>query len=239
MAKNLQLITADSRKLPIQNSSVRLAIVHPPYFKVDPFRYGGNPKKQLNFGHSKSKYVKNIVASVKELERVLTADGSIWINVGPSEGADVLSIAEIVKKTNLQIADNLIHHHPDRSTIEDGLKSDSVSVWYRLVKSPQSFHNVNEINKYSNAVWTFRFNNLASEVDQELAKKYHVLDVVNEELPKRLIQMYSTVGDTVLDSFGGSAIVAVTAAKLGRIGISVDVSSAQKVVAEERARLTL
>lgn len=239
MTSNLKLITADCRKLPVKSKSVNLVIVHPPYFNMDPFRYGGNPKSQINFKLNRKIYVKNMVTAVKELERVLVDDGSIWVNIGAAHGADIDVVAAILKNTGLKIADNLVHYHPTTTEPTPQLKSESVSVWYRLVKTPDAYSNPYEIRKYSSGIWEFPFNNMGSTVDQEMSKRHHMLDVVNQELPRRLIQMYSRVGDTVLDSFGGTAIVAVTAVELDRIGISIDISPAQKIVAEERARLTL
>ncbi len=44
-----------------------------------------------------------------------------------------------------------------------------------------------------------------------------------EELPKRLIKMYSFVGDTVLDPFLGSGTTILTAAKLGRNSLGYEI----------------
>jgi len=44
-----------------------------------------------------------------------------------------------------------------------------------------------------------------------------------EELPKRLIKMYSFIGDTVLDPFLGSGTTILTAAKLGRNSLGYEI----------------
>jgi DNA modification methylase len=62
---------------------------------------------------------------------------------------------------------------------------------------------------------------------------------MNVEIPKRFIEMFSKKNAVVLDPFGGSALVAVTAAELGRRGISNDISEEQNKAAEQRALLTL
>src|SRR5581483_3138578 len=43
------------------------------------------------------------------------------------------------------------------------------------------------------------------------------------EIPRRLISMYSFVGDTVVDPFGGTGTTAYAAALTGRNSISVDI----------------
>lgn len=49
-----------------------------------------------------------------------------------------------------------------------------------------------------------------------------------EELPKRLIKMYSFVGDTVLDPFLGSGTTILTSAKLGRNSIGYEIGFSTK-----------
>lgn len=45
-----------------------------------------------------------------------------------------------------------------------------------------------------------------------------------EELPKRLIKMFSFVGDTILDTFLGSGIITLAARKLQRNSIEVEIN---------------
>ena len=63
------------------------------------------------------------------------------------------------------------------------------------------------------------------------------------ELPERLIQLYTYVGDVVLDPFLGSGSTAVAAVRSGRhyVGFDTDadyVALAQRRVDEERAATT-
>jgi DNA modification methylase len=50
--------------------------------------------------------------------------------------------------------------------------------------------------------------------------------------------MFSKKGQVVLDPFGGSGLVATTAAEMGRMGISNDISASQTQAATERAKLS-
>lgn len=55
-----------------------------------------------------------------------------------------------------------------------------------------------------------------------------------EELPKRLIKLYSFFGDTVLDPFMGSGTTAVTAVTLGRNAIGFEINQDYIKIAKER-----
>ncbi|MCI4352147.1 MAG: site-specific DNA-methyltransferase [Thermoplasmata archaeon] len=58
------------------------------------------------------------------------------------------------------------------------------------------------------------------------------------EIPRRLVRMFSVVGDTVLDPFAGTGTTLWEAAKLGRhgIGIEVDPTRARELERERRRR---
>lgn len=234
---NLTAITGDACKLPLADKSVNLIITHPPYYKVDPFRYGGNPKLQINFGLKRKRYVKLMVKAIREMERVLVEDGSIWIGIGSADAVDYSILSRILEKTSLKLGGVIVHDYSTDYTT-NYVQSDTITIWAQLVKSPDFFSATSEVRQYGKAVWKFPFNNMENPVDLELSKKYHVLDAVNQELPYRLIKMYSKAGDVVLDPFGGSGVIPVIAAMLSRKAISNDISTSQKEVLLERARLS-
>lgn len=57
------------------------------------------------------------------------------------------------------------------------------------------------------------------------AKRWHPAPFPRE-LPRRLIELYSWPGDTVLDPFVGSGTTAFEAVRLGRVGLGVDACAA-------------
>jgi site-specific DNA-methyltransferase (adenine-specific) len=57
-----------------------------------------------------------------------------------------------------------------------------------------------------------------------------------EDLPERLIKLYSFVEDTVLDPFVGSGTTCAVASRLGRRSIGVDIDPAYCAIAAERCR---
>lgn len=60
--------------------------------------------------------------------------------------------------------------------------------------------------------------------------------VFPEELPLRLIKLFSFWGETVLDPFGGTGTTAKVAASLGRGAVSVDQNKGYVRIAKERCR---
>jgi len=60
--------------------------------------------------------------------------------------------------------------------------------------------------------------------------------VFPEELPLRLIKLFSFWGETVLDPFGGTGTTAQVAASLGRSAVSVDQNKGYVRIAKERCR---
>jgi DNA modification methylase len=56
------------------------------------------------------------------------------------------------------------------------------------------------------------------------------------EIPRRLIQMFSFVGDTVVDPFGGTGSTALAALETGRNSVTVDIEAGYVDLIERRLR---
>lgn len=62
--------------------------------------------------------------------------------------------------------------------------------------------------------------------------------VFPEEIPKRLIKLFTFWGETVLDPFGGTGTTAAVALSLGRNAVSIDQNSTYNNVAKKRCTAT-
>ncbi|MGC8826622.1 MAG: DNA-methyltransferase, partial [Anaerolineae bacterium] len=91
----------------------------------------------------------------------------------------------------------------------------------------QSRLSIEEWNAYFRGHWVF---------PGEKQTKH--LAMFPEELPRRLILLYTNVGDVVLDPFMGSGTTAVTAKKLRRHYIGYELSPEYCRLAEERLLAT-
>ena len=217
-------VTADATKLPFLDNSVDLIITHPPYIGIDTSRYGGDPKLQINYG-GKKKMVKLLTKAMEEMRRVLKDQGSIFIATNNSEEMSQRVVLAAVDKVGLRYMGSIFQHsydfEPDFKP-EERLVENSVTVWHHF-SIKDIYYNPFMVKKFNDPVWRIPFDNQDG-----------ILDSINRAIPERFIQMFSKPGAVVLDPFGGSGVVAVTACELGRKGISSDVSPAQTIAAEKR-----
>lgn len=241
----ITLIRGDATKLPLPSESVDLIITHPPYFGVDVERYGGDKSKQLGFvGSTNKKYFKLMDKATKEMYRVLKPSGHLWIAMSPFDGIDSTYVHNVLKNTKFRYLDRVYQDsYEDQLVVPEhkpeGLASNSITIWNHFTKSDDFYYNHIECVRHNDPVWEMDFSNLADPVDKKLHETYAVQDTVNKELVSRLIKMFSKPTQVVLDPFGGTGIVPITAAQLGRQGILNDISEKQIKGAEQRILLTL
>lgn len=238
----LVLGMGDATKINLPSSSVDLVITHPPYFGINFDRYGGDPDKQINSFSSK-KMLKLLAKTTKEIYRVLKPNGHFIIANGPNDAVDHRYYLHVLEHTDFLHASTVIQNSYTDSNviniISETITNNNITTWYHFIKSTNAYSNPFKMKKYNNPVWDIPFNNIADPVDIELGKKYYIGDVVNKEIPRRFVEMLTKPGDTVLDPFGGSGIIPITAFESGRNGICLDISEDQIAVAKERAILTL
>jgi DNA modification methylase len=91
--KDIEIFIGDACNLNIDSNSIDLIVTSPPYSGIDPFRYGGNPEKQINSDNKKM--LKLLLKSTKEMSRVIKNSGSIFINIGHNNNMPYLYISEI------------------------------------------------------------------------------------------------------------------------------------------------
>lgn len=231
--------TGSATKLPVQNNSVDLIITHPPYLKVDVTRYGGDPKKQINYKQNKRKMLSLLLKSAKEMERVITDKGNVLICIGPVDGLPYDFIYEVQASTKLKFVSEIVWHLSNDPNPEK--LGNNQALWFCLSKNPDiAYSNPFMVKRYLQDPWVFPMNNMSSLVDQELAKSKNgfVADAYPEEIAARFIKIFTKPGDVVLDPFGGSGVTAVQAYLLNRMSITNDISEDQTNLAKRRLKLT-
>jgi modification methylase len=238
----ITLLVGDATKMPMPDKSIDLIVAHPPYFSMEPDRYGGDPKKQMNYVQSRKKYLKLLEKFNQEAARVLKPTGSLWISICQYQHLDFEYPMKTHKEGLLFYIDRIIQNEYDDSDplffTQERIVTSNANLWHHFSTGPNLYVNPFKIKKYNRAVWDIPFNNEKHWVDQWMADKYPIVsDAVNIETVKRFIEIYTKEGDLVLDPFGGTGAVAVAAALLGRDCISNDISP--DVVEAAKLRLTL
>jgi site-specific DNA-methyltransferase (adenine-specific) len=240
VTKDLHILTGDATKLNLPSNSVDLIITHPPYLGVDVQRYGGNPEDQINNSFNRKKMMKLLDKATREMFRILKPTGSLIIANGPTDNIDIRFVMNAIDNVKFIHAGYVIQDFYDQKTETKAERiTSSHTIWHHFIKGGDIYFNNFKVREYNNSIWPIEFNNENDPVDKEMSKDFHIWDVMNKEIPKRFIEMFSKKGHVVLDPFGGSAMVAVTAVELGRIGITNDISEKQTEAAHKRAELTL
>lgn len=239
---NVTIFTGDAMSLPFPDNSIDLIISHPPYLTLNTDRYGGNISKQLNAKNSKKEMLKNLAKVTEEAYRLLKKNGSFFIANGEYLNVDSEYLVQTLNSSEFTYVGRILHNEFDKENIEhatsERIKSEIVTTWYHFVKGEQPFFNPFKVKKYNNPVWTMPFSNIDSPVDDWMQETYpYVLDAMNQEIPKRFIEMFSKKGHLVLDMFGGTGMTAAMAALLGRDAITNDIS--EDVVNAAKLRLML
>jgi len=194
---------------------------------------------------SKEEYLKMIEDAGKELFRVLKDDGRLCINVGivskNNETEDYFFIPYELYNIYVKIGfvprevihwikgkdENVFYRantawgswksasNPHLRSISEDILIFNKKCWGKQ-RQGESDLTANEFKWWTKSVWFMT-------ADFQTHEKGHPA-VFPVELPKRLIKLYSYVGDVVLDPFCGIGTVCVVSKKLHRNYIGIDIS---------------
>lgn len=241
-----KIVFGDSRSLnQIQDKSVQLIITSPPYWQLKD--YGADD--QIGFNDSYEEYINNLNLVWSECNRVLSDGCRLCINIGDqfarsiyygrykvipirteiirfceSLGMDYMGAIIWQKATNMNTSGGgaVMGSFPyPRNGI---LKMDYefILIFKKLGTPPKvtieqkqrSLITKDEWNEYFSAHWNFNG-----------VKQFGHIAMFPEELPKRLIKMFSFVGETVFDPFVGSGTTSLAAMKLDRNSIGYEINN--------------
>ena len=239
------LVTGDSRNLSlIPDKSVHLIITSPPYWQLKDY---GNDN-QIGFHDSYEGYINNLNMVWSECNRILHDGCRLCINIGDQFARSVYygrykvipirtEIIRFCETLGMDYMGAIIWQKQTTMNTTGGgavmgsfpyprngiLKIDYefILIFKKQGKAPVPSLEQKESSEMTKEEWNTYF---ASHWTFGGAKQDGHIAVFPEELPHRLIKMFSFVGETVFDPFMGSGTTALAARNLQRNSIGYEIN---------------
>ena len=246
---------ADSRSLcEVESGKIDLVVTSPPYWHLKDYDHSA----QIGFGQTLHEYLKSLYTVWRECFRVDAVGSRLCINVGDQFArasvygrykviplhAEIIAQCEQIgfdfmgsiiwqKKTTIETTGGAAvmgsYPYPPNGIVEidyehilifkkpGGPKKVAKEVKERSALTKEQW------KTYFSGHWTFGG---ARQIEHEA--------MFPDELPARLIKMFSFVGDTVLDPFLGSGTTVKVALELGRNAVGYEVNRTFRAVVEAK-----
>ena len=240
-----KIIIGDSRYMKeVTDESVHLIITSPPYWQLKDYGNG----KQIGFNDTYEEYINNLNLVWNECHRVLHKGCRLCINIGDQFARSVYygrykvipirtEIIKFCESVGFDYMGAVIWqkvttcHTTGGATVMGSfpyprsgilkLDYEFILIFKKYGNQPKVSREVKEQSKLAKEEWNQYFTGhwkfSGEKQDKHLA-------MFPEELPRRLIKMFSFVADTVLDPFLGSGTTSLAARKLGRNSIGYEIN---------------
>ncbi len=240
-----KIIIGDSRKMiEVEDNSVQLIITSPPYWSIKNY----DVKAQIGYGQSLHEYLKDLYRVWKESYRVLEPGRRLVINIGDQFARSIIYgrykiiplHSEIIaqceeigfdymgsiiwqKKTTMNTTGGASvmgsYPYPPNGMVE--IDYEHILIFKKPGKSKIIPEDIKEKSRLVKEEWKEYFYGHwhfggARQIDHEA--------MFPEELPKRIIKMFTFVGETVLDPFSGSGTTLKVALDLNRNAIGYEIN---------------
>ena len=255
MTTRHQIYVADSRDMrEVACESVHLVVTSPPYWQLKDY----GQAEQIGFYQSYEEYVNNLNLVWNECYRVLHPGCRLCINIGDQFARSVYygrykvipirtEIIKFCETIGLDYMGAVIWqkvtttHTTGGATVMGSfpyprngilkLDYEFILIFKKLGIPPK----VNSAKKHASALTTEEWNEYFNGhwyFPGERQLKH--LAMFPEELPRRLIRMFTFVGETVLDPFLGSGTTSLAARNLGRNSIGYEINKRFETLIQEK-----
>lgn len=239
------IINGDSRQMSeLKDESVHLIVTSPPYWQLKDY----GTKNQIGFHDDYETYINHLNLTWQECFRVLHKGCRLCINIGDQFArstyygrykiipihSEIIKFCEMIgfdfmgqiiwqKATTMNTSGGASimgsYPHPRNGIVK--LDFEYILLFKKQGNAPKPTKAQKENSAMTNEEWNTYFNGHwyfpGAKQDKHLA-------MFPEELPHRLIKMFSFPGETVLDPFMGSGTTALAARNLNRNSVGYEIN---------------
>ena len=251
-----KIIIGDSRSMAeVEDESIDLVVTSPPYWHIKDYGIKG----QIGYGQSLHQYLRDLYYVWQECFRVLREGSRLCLNIGDQFaraavygrykviplhaefiaqgeqiGFDFMGSVIWQKKTTMNTTGGAVvmgsYPYPPNGIIE--IDYEFIHIFKKPGKIKKVLPETKEASKLTKEEWKEYF---AGHWYFGGARQLGHEAMFPEELPRRLIRMFSFRGDTVLDPFLGSGTTVKVALDLGRNAVGYEINEDYLEVIKEKA----